>query len=391
MNLTKKEISEIKEHAIEIPTKGGDEVSSILKKLVQLHNDGYYNYYVEIYGDKYYSVDVDYERDFKKIVGMTEAELNEVIAKEQERTQRERALLEKDAKENLNKRIATGNKYISKAKQNEWERKVIRYSEALYNSVIDYIIKYLEILSDKEKINLAADEYLKELPYSTTDWYQMMILSDIARFSDNGIEFFTKVIELAKEKNMHINRDKEYIRELRKINKYINQGVDYEKAYSLLSQRAYKLRITDDFSSEDRKSYEICALKKDNFFTGIDQEGNLFIAEIINNTIFHGYYIFNSHQEKLYITGEIKGNNVTAFTAQSELLDFVDVKNEVGIITIDITPSRRNLILIDKEIKQVIESSNPVILARIYNQLSIETAKCYQKLEEKEYKKALTQ
>ena len=391
MKLTDKEILKIKEHSIEIPVKYGEDISNILKKLVQLHNDGYYNYYVEIYGNKYYSVDINYERDFKKIVGMTEAELNKAIAIEQERTQRESARLENDAKENLNKRINTGNKYISEAKQYEWERKVIKYSEALYNSAIDYIIKYLGILTDKEKIDTAAKEFLKELPNSTTDWYQMMILSDIAKFSEYGVEFFAKIMELAKSKNMHINGDKEYIRELKKINEYIKQGADYEKAQSLLSQRAFKLRITDEFSSEERKTYEIYTLRNDNFFTGVDQEGNLFIGEIINKTFFQGYYIFNSKQEKLYITGEIKGTNITAFTAQSEILDFVNDKNEVGIISIEIIPSRRNIILIDKEINKIIENSNPAILTRIYNQLSIETIKYYQKMEENEYRKAITQ
>ena len=43
MKLTDKEILKIKEHSIEIPVKYGEDISNILKKLVQLHNDGYYN------------------------------------------------------------------------------------------------------------------------------------------------------------------------------------------------------------------------------------------------------------------------------------------------------------------------------------------------------------
>lgn len=389
MKLTEKEIKTIKENAIEIPVKYGDDISNILKKLVQLHNDGYYNYYVEIYGNKYYSVDVDYERDFKSIVGISENELNEIILEEQEKANKEKDRLEKDAKDNLNRRINDGKKYIIKAKQCEWERKVIQYSEALYNSALDYIIKYLELLHNTDNVKDIANQYFAELPYSTTDWYQMRILCEIAIFSNKGLEFFREIINLALKGNMHVSNPKQFINFLKKVNTYIKQGVDYEKAESLSKQKAIKLIIRDELLKEKMISYEIIALQNDNHLIGIDQAGNLFIAEIINNSDFHGYIINLENQEKTYIRGEINQNNVVAFTAQSELLDFSQENNETGILTIEIIPSRRKLIPIDNSINNAINRFNPVILTRIYNQFAIESIKIYNEISEKNFKKKL--
>ena len=110
--LSQKDIEKYKKNAKRIEVSVGDDIGEILKYLEKLHNEGKYNYYVEIYGKRVYSANINYKRDFKRIVGISEEELREKIKRANLKDELKQKEIEADAVASLDYRKIAGKKHL---------------------------------------------------------------------------------------------------------------------------------------------------------------------------------------------------------------------------------------------------------------------------------------
>lgn len=242
--LSQKEIEHYKKNAKKIPVSAGDDIGEILKNLEQLHNEGKYNYYVEIYGQRVYSVDVDYKKDFKRIVGISEEELKDRIERANLRDELKQKEIEADAIALLDYRKVAGKKYIEPAKHELWEELVDKYSKPPYfTDAIDSIIKYLELLNSDFTLEEVIEK-LNEQYGRLGDWYTSAILSNLAKFHRRGITLFELIRDFAKENGEDIAEDNGYFDNLRRINEFIDLGCEYPKAETLSKIQSGNIKIS---------------------------------------------------------------------------------------------------------------------------------------------------
>lgn len=302
--LSQKEIEEYKKNAKKIPVSVGDDIGEILKKLEELHNEGKYNYYVEIYGKRAYSADINYKEDFKRIVGISEDELKVRIERANLEDEIRQQEIASDAKALLDYRKIAGKRQIEPAKHELWEELVEKYSQPPYfTDAIDSIIKYLEFLNSDytlEEIITKLNEQYGRLG----DWYTSGILSNLAKFHRRGIRLFELIREFARENGEDIAEDQGYFESLRKINEYLDLGCSYPEAQNLASIKPANIKISDIDHEVLINDDMILGIKPDYFILGckIDED---FVLYMIEGTKVNSYLCVGDETIEKYVDGTI--------------------------------------------------------------------------------------
>lgn len=305
---TEEEIKNIKKGAKKIPVHAGDDIGVVLKQLVNLQKEGKYNYYVEIYGNKVYSLDVDYDRDFLKIVGKTEEQLTQEIEEERIRFEKITEELKNDAIQNKDKRIEKGHHEIIEAKWVVFDEFIEKYSkEPYYPYEMDMVIKYVSLLNQELTIEEIADMFIKDHP-DAGDHYSSVTATYIAIFHERGIELFETIGKKLHEKGIHVTDSSKEMNRLRNINTLLSEKMDYELAKLIASVTPIDLIINNE---------EIpCLTKEDGYLIGLDKDNNFVVGRIINDNYIcafitdgFGNVIRYLSSEKDYITEQSNNKN----------------------------------------------------------------------------------
>lgn len=228
---------------IKIPVRAGDNISDLLNILVRHHEAGEYNYYLEIYGEKYYSSNINYDEAFTKLIGCTPEEYEQKLEEEELKNRLYKEQKALDAKTNLDYRILAGKKQIIEPKWSLWEETVRKYSEEpYYTSELDIIIKYLELLNKNISIEEISKLFIEQFP-EVGDWYTSTLLSNIAKFHEKGILLFEHLRDNHKKSGHEVSDSSEYFKKLRNINTLLTLGESIETATTIASNKIANINI----------------------------------------------------------------------------------------------------------------------------------------------------
>lgn len=271
--MNKDEIENYKKNAKRIKFRIGSSIRDVLKRLEILHNNGDYNFYAEIYGHKIYSVDVDFERDYKLILGKSEEELNESIRKAQNERDKRKKEIKEDAIKNMDERIKKGKEYIIEAKHELFEDFVKENSLNQHNPYeIDTIISYLKLLDGNVPIEEIAEKFFQEYP-ETGDWYTSVTMTNLAIYHKRGIELFVYITNVLKQRGREVEDSSVFLQKLRNINTLLESSHDYTYAVANADMQLALLQL------------------EDNTFAGITKDGKTFISKGCGDKVIIGRLI----------------------------------------------------------------------------------------------------
>lgn len=317
---------------IEIPVKPGDDIGELLNILVEHHNKGEYNYYLEIYGNKFYSKDIDYDNAFTLLVGCTPLEHKRRLEESKIRAAIKKEQLKTDAITNLEYRIIAGKKQIIEPKWPIWEQFVKDNSkEPYYTHEIDIVIKYIELLNTNAKTELIGLIFTEQFP-EVGDWYTSTLLSNIAKFHERGIELFEYLRDKHKEAGHEVHDSSDYLNKQRNINFLLRLGENIETATTLASNKIANINICGMnhlvLVSENKN---IMGVNLDYMIIGEYINPTTNIIYIIDGTKVNSYLTVNGETIDININGSIDG----PFKGQVELefvdADILDVQEEYEV------------------------------------------------------------
>lgn len=302
--LSQKEIKHYKMNAKRIEVSAGDDIGEILKNLEKLHNEGKYNYYVEINGKRAYSADIDYQKDFKIIVGISEDELKDRIERANLKEKLKQKEIEADAIALLDYRKIAGKKLIEPAKHELWEELVEKYSKPPYfTDAIDSMIKYFELLNSDFTLEEIIEK-LNEQYGSLGDWYTSAFLSNLAKFNRRGIRLFELIREIAKENGDEVSNDNGYFDHIRRVNEFIDLGEEYIKAEELANIKTGTIKICNIEHHVLINDNRIAGIMPDYFVMG-EIIGEDIALYMIEGTKVNSYLSVNGETIEKYVDGSI--------------------------------------------------------------------------------------
>ena len=310
---------------IEIPVKPGDDIGELLNKLVEHHNKGEYNYYLEIYGNKFYSKDINYDKAFTLLVGCTPLEHKRRLEETRIRENIRKEALKTDALTNLDYRIMTGKKAIIEPKWPIWEEFVRNNStEPFYTEEIDIILKYIELLNTNAKTSLIGTIFTEQFP-EVGDWYTSVLLTNIAKFHERGIELFEYLRDKHKSEGNEVSDSKPFLDKQRDINFLLKLGENIETATTIASNRLVNINICGmDHLVLVSENNNMMGAHLDYMLIGEYINPNTHIIYIIDGTKVNAYLTLNGETIDINVNGALEGpypNQVEITETDSDILD----------------------------------------------------------------------
>lgn len=292
---------------IEIPVRPGNDIGELLQMLVNYHNEGKYNYFLEIYGQKFYSKDINYDEAFTSLVGCTPEEHKQLLL-EEERKRKERLEKDKeDAIKNLGNRIEKGKKQIRHEKHEMWIEFVKKHSEApYYTREIDSIIEYLTYLNTELDIEEIAAVFKEQYEGELGNWYTSTILTNIAKFHPRGIELFEYLREIHKKSGHEVADSTEYLNKLRNINVLLDMGETLNNAITLTNNKLATINISGmKHITLINENTNLMSKTSDYMLVGQYFDEQNHIIYVIDGTKVNSYLTVNGETAEIYIDGRL--------------------------------------------------------------------------------------
>lgn len=270
----------------------------VVLKLQEKARDNNKNYFINYYGVKLESRDIDIDKAYIKCYGFDTKYVRENIENMME-------CVEKDADLKSPVIREWGKKYINPLKHPLW-------NDFLKNPnfVFPEILLALEIIKmlEEESDLLVIKEKMYNRGLSGMQAWGVLII--VLMLSSRGVEFY-KLFPLDEEKRIRVKKQEE-------LNKMLDKGVSLDEAMERLKEYKFIRIMTENKFIDGR--YEKMAdvlVKKDNAFEGISKEDD-YITGVLNDNVISfvllkeeggEHYCGIRNDEEVYLRKEKIGNN----------------------------------------------------------------------------------
>lgn len=261
--------------------------------------------------------------------------------------------------------IIEGRKCIVKNKWEEWQSTV----EAIYKnsqneeSIREYleeIINILKALKDKEISDVITD--LKSSYGNLNTVYTISLAEQVAKFSSKGpsflIQFINTFTEISQQEE---NRLTKYINVLNKINKYINEGLNYEEAELLTN----KILIS---ASIDEKEARV--ILYDSFYQGLTKDNKLILISELSEDIILSYIFLDQENYLRYLFQDARRTIIPKLLITDKFGNIVDLKKSDDLVNFNNSIiSQDDLLKIHNESNRLYRSLNKEVLDNVLREI----------------------
>ena len=294
------ETKELKELEVEL----GEDLESVVNKLVELQKKGEMYYYAEFNGIKLYSKNVSLESAYKDVMGKSKQEWLMELEQERERLNKLLSKFEEEDRKKLPEWIEEGKKYIYEEKHSRWENECKSYFEVLHTGfAIENAVTIMKMLDEKKKFKDILEQMLKQ---GHTGMSKSTTLNIVLKYSKEGPKFYKYV----NKRNIN-NIDAKYIEKIESLNKWLELGLKYDEvANSLKEYKTAQIDIYDDgrflegtLLIKNDMTFE-GVFSTDEYFCGKFLEDNsIYLAKFSNEDLPFQYFFKKDEQEKV-MTGK---------------------------------------------------------------------------------------
>lgn len=261
--------------------------------------------------------------------------------------------------------IIEGREYIVKNKWEEWSRTIEQITNSSQNEefIQEYLKELINILKDldnKEIQDIIKNLNLKYRNLNTA--YIKSIAEQVTKFSSKGpqflIQFISTFIDISQQEE---NRLTNYINNMNKINKYINEGLNYEEAELM----ANKVLIS---ASIDNNNARVIPYKS--FYQGLTQDNKLILIIKLSEDIILSYIFLDQDNYFRYLFQDARRTIIPKLLITDKFDNIIDLKKSDDLVNFNNTLiPQEDLIKVYNESKKLYSNLNKEVLNNILNEI----------------------
>lgn len=265
----------------------------------------------------------------------------------------------------IKKIIEAGRECIVKNKWEEWQLTVEdiyknSQNEEYIKEYLKDLINILKELNDKEIFEVI--ENLKASFGNLNTVYTKTLAEQAAKFSSNGPKFLIQFINTFTEiSQQEENRLTKYINDMNKINKYINERLNYEEAELM----ANKVLI---FASIDE--IEARVIPYSTFCQGLTEDNKLIIISELSEDIILSYIFLDQENYLRYLFQDARRTIIPKLLITDKFDNIVDFKEADNLVNFNNSIILQDdLLNVHNESKKLYSNLDKEVLANVLKEI----------------------
>lgn len=266
----------------------------------------------------------------------------------------------------INEVIKEGKECIIKSKWEEWQLTVEdiyknSQNEEYIKEYLKDLINILKALKDNEIFEVI--EKLKASFGNLNTLYTKSLAEQAAKFSSNGPKFLIQFINTFTEiSQQEENRLTKYLNDMNKINKYINEGLNFEEAELIANKVLIPASIDDN---------EARIIPYNSFYQGLTEDNRLIIISELSEDIILSYIFLDQEKYLRYLFQDARRTIIPKLLITDKFDNIVDFKEADNLVNFNNSIILQDdLLKVHNESKKLYSNLDKEVLTNVLKEIN---------------------
>lgn len=266
----------------------------------------------------------------------------------------------------INEVIKEGKECIIKSKWEEWQLTVEdiyknSQNEEYIKEYLKDLINILKALKDNEIFEVI--EKLKASFGNLNTFYTKSLAEQAAKFSSNGPKFLIQFINTFTEiSQQEENRLTKYLNDMNKINKYINEGLNFEEAELIANKVLIPASIDDN---------EARVIPYNSFYQGLTEDNRLIIISELSEDIILSYIFLDQEKYLRYLFQDARRTIIPKLLITDKFDNIVDFKEADNLVNFNNSIILQDdLLKVHNESKKLYSNLDKEVLTNVLKEIN---------------------